>query len=895
MSFLSRRTPPTERRPARVLTAAGRKLDLTAPKQPGGLRKATWQEDAWQYRDSIGEIRYSVGYLRHACSRVRLVTAVAAPDNQPPTPLAEAEGVPPGVMAAADDAMARLTGGTFNYAELLAPYAENLEIAGEAMLVGYVDAFGAEVWGIHSVDEVVKNDRGYTLIDTPGKKDGIFLDPETSYVARLWHPHARYRALADSPMRALLGPCEELQLVARMIRATTRSRFAGAGILALPDDIDFKRTRKPGDDDPEDEEADPFLTELTEAMMTAIKDEGDASAVVPIVIKANAESIGKIQHITFGAPVDEKLLNRQEHAIRRIATGLDVPPEIVTGMGDVNHWTAWQVDDSTIRNHVGPLVIRMVDALTSGYLRPILREYGVPEEWAARVVIWFDTSPLTARPDRAKDGMDAWDRNVLSDRALVESLGFDPDTDMPDDLELAKRLVMKRGIMDGSITEAMLKTLVMRELDNIRVVPPGQISVHNGQDAQDAEAEKPAASTVGQPLALPAGPSTAPVDEQPPAGGAGTPGPTTGLPASAAPQARVLAAHPRESRRLTDLDRSLRDRMTAAADAAVSRAVEKAGARVRSAANRDPDLRAQVASLSPAQAPAALGQAVVAGIGLDVELLLAGAWDDLQGRWEQWTAAARGEALETSARLAGQDPTSPTVASALAIATTALTAAAAAAWEWLTARLTEVATGELYDPEQPGTVDTALGEDPSRAGRLTSLIRGALAIAGGQPATTAGITPAGIPVEAGARLGGLATGEVITSYLRDAGEEIIGYEWVYGISVRHFEPHRALDGITFSDFDSPALANPTSWPAPVLAPGDHLGCHCDAAPVWADGTRTSDQQQAAGDATYDDSYLQVLRAMARDDTAAGRTGTSAQATVAEADRVADSRPSKRTP
>jgi hypothetical protein len=893
VSFLSRRRTPEEaHRPARVLTAAGRKIDLTAKTgRTGTGNRAKWQDDAWAYRDTIGEIRYAVSFLRHASSRVRLVTAVAANDNQPPTPLSEAEGVPAGVQAAAEEALARLTGGTFNYSQLLAPFAENMEVAGEAMLVGYEDpTTQQEVWAIRSVDELRKTDRGYQLIDSPGQKDGIWLNPETSYLSRMWHPHARYRALADSPMRALLGPCEELQLVSRMIRAASRSRVAGNGLLLMPEDIDFSRSgHKPGDVDPDEPDDDPFMTELTNSMMTSIKDEGDASAMVPIIVRANAEALAAVRHLALSFPVDEKLLARMEAALTRIGMGLDVPPEIITGVADVNHWSAWQISDSTIRDHVGPLVERMVDSLTDGYLRVVLNEYGIDKVWANRIVLWYDTSPLSARPDRSGDAKTGWDSNVLSDRVLVEALGFDPETDMPTPDELAQRLALRRGAMDGSITEALLKLFVAPQLDNIRVVPPGQVSVHNGQDAQDAERENPPASTVGQPLALPAGPASSGGDQQQPAAApAGTPGPTTGLPASAAPQGRVLSAHPRESRRLSDLDRSLREQLTAAADAAVSRAVEKAGARVRSAANRDPELRAVVASLTAAQAPAALGQAVVAGLGLDIEALLAGAWDELRTRWNDWTGQAATAATETAARLAGRDP------STLARALQALAAAAVQAWEWLTARLTETATNELYNPEHPTGVATTLGEDPTRAGRLTSVVRGALAIAGGLPAEHPGITTDGVPVEGGVRLGGIATGDLLTSYLRDGGQEIIAYEWVYGISLRHFEPHRAVDGLTFSDFDSPLLANPTSWPYPVMAPGDHVGCHCDAAPVWADGSRTSTDQQAAADATFDDSYMQVLRAMARDDTAAGRTGTSAQLTVAEADRVATSRPSQRS-
>jgi hypothetical protein len=873
--FLARRRPAPAgdaQKRLRALTAAGHRIDLAAVRRApaNGPKVQAWQGDAWEYRDSIGEIRYGISYLRHAVSRVRVYPAVAEPDGDQPTPLEEADGVPPAVLSAAEDALARLTAGTNDWAGLLAPYAENFEVPGEAWLVGRPDPAAAgsdvaadEIWQIRSTREIEAKDRGWILKDTPDDRDGAPLEDRTAYVARLWQPHPQWRGLADSPMRALLGVCEELQLVTRMIRGASRSRLAGSGLLCIPDGITFQSSQQ-GEPDPEDPEADDFLSTLLRTMVTAIEDEGDASSVVPIVINGDAEELKEVRHIPITVGVDDKLLARVEPALRRIGAGLDVPPEVITGIADINHWGAWQVDAATIKQHVEPLLIDMLGALTAGYLRHVLLEYGVDPEWARKVVLWYDVTPLTIRANKAEDARAAHDRYVLSDRALLEALGFDPDADMPDEDELARRLMQGKGTVDAALTETLLRILVMRSLP---------------------EPEPPVA------IAPPPPPPAVPAEEEP----AGTtPGPDTGMPiAAAGPPARVLRAYPRESARLARVDTETRGRLTVAADAALARALERAAARVTSQANRTASARAIVAAAPGRAWPALADAGLTAGLGLDPETLLAGAWDQLAQTWEQLTGTARATALETAARLAGHDPTTPGVAAALDQAAAQLADLATSGWEWWATGLTALAVAALTDPDTIDGVAEEPGEDPGRTGRLATLTRGALAVAGGLPPDHPGVGRDGLPVTGGTRPVGIASGDVVTSYLRDAGKSVLGYEWVYGISKVHFEPHRRLDGVVFTDFDSPVLANSEPWPYPTLAPGDHRGCRCDAQPVWADASRSSDDLDAVGDATFDDTYLRVLQEIAASDRAAGRLDTTPIETVAEAERIANARPSRR--
>lgn len=94
--------------------------------------------------------------------------------------------------------------------------------------------------------------------------------------------------------------------------------------------------------------------------------------------------------------------------------------------------------------------------------------------------------------------------------------------------------------------------------------------------------------------------------------------------------------------------------------------------------------------------------------------------------------------------------------------------------------------------------------------------------------------------------GGIGTGIVLAEVLDESGFSTEGYEWVYGVFTRDkpFEPHEALDGEQFEDFDADVLANPGDWPdTSHFYPGDHDGCACDFAVVLIDNGLTQAAEQ----------------------------------------------------
>jgi hypothetical protein len=742
-----------------AITSAAQRVDLT---DRGEVRRQSklrqpWQPEAWTYRDAVPQVGYGMRFLAGNAGRLRLYPALATPDAEQPVPLADAEGVPPSVVVAAEDALARLSSDTWLWSRLLEPLAENLEVAGECYLVGHT-ADGTERWEARSTDAVAFRPDGTYLVDSPAQ--GVRGSSATpldgaAYVARLWRPHSQWPGLADAPMRQLLSDCETLLLAERAVKVASRSRLAGAGILLVPHELDVLRPEPL----PDGIVPPTLMEDLTDAMLAPIQDEASVSSVVPLVLRGPSEALAAVRQVSMDRPADPALVAASARALLNIGQGLDLPPEVLSGLGDANHWSAWAISSDMFRNHLQPLAIRLVDSLTVAYLRVVLPEYGVADEWVSRVVVWFDPSLIVTSPNRGEDAAEAFDRYAISTAVYLDARGFDPDTDQPDDAEIERRLRIDR--------------------------------------------ERRANRNGGQ------SPTTPQPDE-------GTP---AGQPAAVAASAGPLRV-PARARRLTDIDRSLRDRVHAAAEAALARAVERANNRVRG--RLDPATRQAVAAslLPPAQT---LGEARVAAVVPEDELFR-DALTDLEPRWRDLVAASQDEALRIAVQLLHRPADDPRLVAAVDRVRSQHAAHSDAGWQFLAAGLLAEAGRRLY--AGASTVD----EGEQAAGELPyGLVRGAVALAGGLPPTSPGVTYDGVRPDGG-YVGGIGTGDAIGGLMRDAGAVVAGYEWVYGIARRPFEPHRRLDGLRFATLHDPRLAH-SGWPAPILAPGDHKGCFVAGTPV----------------------------------------------------------------
>jgi 2'-5' RNA ligase len=295
---------------------------------------------------------------------------------------------------------------------------------------------------------------------------------------------------------------------------------------------------------------------------------------------------------------------------------------------------------------------------------------------------------------------------------------------------------------------------------------------------------------------------------------------TAAVIAAGSPGRRHLGA------RMAGIDERILMRLTVAADAALARALEKAGARLVSRARAGAETRALASNVAATEVGSVFGPALVAALGLSDADLLASSFDALGAQFDSWVMSAQHEVL---ALLGG--------ASGLVLSPAQLAAAKArfaieraAAWVLLAGSLNALAADRLYNPHPDLP---AVGEASTSFAVPAGVVRAALARAGGNEAVrsdgiAAGVAAAGLPP-----VGGVAIGPIGLGLAGEGGAVVDGWEWQVGAPDRPFEPHQDLDGVTFTNFDDEILTNLDTFPTdtPRYFPGDHLGCECQAVPV----------------------------------------------------------------
>ncbi|MGW3610582.1 hypothetical protein ACWD6N_11940 [Micromonospora sp. NPDC005163] len=500
----------------------------------GSLRKVTkqeWQEEAWRHYEQCGELAYLVDLIAKAMSRARLyITQV---DDQG-RPVETPDQAPAGVNET-------FLGGPGQQGELLHDAGIQLGVPGECYLIGEPEkddagnATDRERWFIASNEELQERAGKYVLDQGDGPRE---LEADETVIVRIWAPSPRRHALPKSQVQANRRVLRLIERLTQYVQSQIDSRLAGAGILLLPNELSFAAAEQ--EEDAEDGVTS-FLATLTEAMTTAVKDRDSVAALVPIVVQGPAEHLEKARLLSFATELSATVPSMLDGAIRRLALGLDAPPEMLLGMTQANHWGAWMTDEATIKYHVESKLELFCAALTQQMLWPALEGApGVAD--AKRWIVWYDTSELTQTPDKGADAKDLYGLGELSGDALRRETGFgDGDKPTDEERELRRLLEIIRAV------PAAGPLLVTRLLEVAGVSVP-----------IDPEALKPAP----QPAELPAGEEEEPTTNEPPPGDTEDRGP---------PEQNAIAASAAEP---------LSGPFVAACEVLALRALEIAGKRV---------------------------------------------------------------------------------------------------------------------------------------------------------------------------------------------------------------------------------------------------------------------------------------------------------------------------
>jgi len=540
-----------------------------------------WHHDAWEYYDTIGELRFGMSWISNAMSRVNL-TAAATPQTpgDQPRPIDLDDPTLTASQRRAAEIVSGIAGGATGQGQMLASFGLQLSLTGIGWLVVEPDlvdpeADEFETWMVLATEEL-REKNGIIEIQV-GPKEWRTLHPN-AIVVKVWRKHPRKSWEPDAPVRGVLAVLREIDLLQRHIHASAQSRLAGAGVLAIPSEAVFP----PGQGsqpvpyaDPDDQDVtqpeDNFVETLIDTMTTPLIDPGSAASVVPLVVKIPGELVDKMKHITFDTPFDGRVMELMDQAIKRLALGLDIPPEVLTGTGGMNHWGAWQVAEEAITLHIEPLSEMVVHALTVGFLAPALIAEGLDPEDA---MIWYDTSDLRTRPDRSASAVEAYDRNSLSAEAMLREMGLSPE-DLPSPEEKRENVLLSIIKGNPSLAPVLLAELGYLSVDTIT------------EGIADIAEAKEAGRDMVEPVS-PSSDTQGPPDTQP------EPGETV-----------VGAA------------------LTAACDMMVRRALERASSRLRSAAGKkQPGGAASI----PCPDPYSLHTTIDATAHADLGSLLDGAW-----------------------------------------------------------------------------------------------------------------------------------------------------------------------------------------------------------------------------------------------------------------------------
>lgn len=417
----------------RALTSAA--TPVASPQSTLLRNTETWQDEAWRYYDTLGEFNYAVTWMSAMQSRVRLFAAELVPGQDEPVRLEDGLAV---------DIMNTLAGGVSGQTQMMASLAVQLAVPGEGYLVGET-VRGVEKWTVRSIDEVQARHGQFEVKDETATNGDRWRPLVDGVVVRIHRPHKRWFHMADSSARSARSTMRELELVNRHILAQYLSRLASAGIVIFPDEVMFPVREEFA------EANDPFMAEWIELAATAIREPGAASAVIPLPMRVPGEWVDKIKHVDFTLKIDEKVIEKRESAIKRLATQVNIPAEVLLGMGDVNHWGQWQITEEALKTTIAPDDELIASALTTGYLQPRLAASG--EEDVSRFVVWYDLSELAMRPDKSDDAILLYDRLELSGEALRREAGFD-ESDKPTDDELKDQglKTILRAIPAASLT-----------------------------------------------------------------------------------------------------------------------------------------------------------------------------------------------------------------------------------------------------------------------------------------------------------------------------------------------------------------------------------------------------------------------------------------------------------
>jgi len=449
---------PARLRP-RAITAASQPYtpDLFQSSSLFGSRP--WQLEAWAFRRTMGEFGQAIDWQARAMSRIRLLAAEVVPGGDEPEPLDEGP---------ASQLVEDFCGGGPGHSAFLKAITPHLLIPGEGWLIAERDdprmPLAAAEWGIFSTECVQV--RGGVFWVRVGESLWRPLLPD-ALPMRIYEPDPQYPWLATSNAEAAVPILRRIFLIDSRIIAMMVSRLAMNGLLLIPQEGMFTVPAQYM------EAPDPLVAMFIDIAAKNVANPGNASAAIPIPIRFTADLIDKWKLLKQDDPLDEWLLKEREDELGRLGDTLGIARERVSGgMGEQNHWGAAIASEEEVRITFASLAETICGGVTKAYLHPMLRNAGLslvgPN--GGRLIVWYDTSELTAKVDKSDAVVKAYDRLEANGAALRRELGLD-ESDAPVGAELAEMLWKKLAATE-SLAPTAISNLIGVETPGVGVSAP---------------------------------------------------------------------------------------------------------------------------------------------------------------------------------------------------------------------------------------------------------------------------------------------------------------------------------------------------------------------------------------------------------------------------------------
>lgn len=374
---------------------------------------AEWQAEAAELYNMVPELRYGIYWIASSCSRASLVVT-----RRPRGADNEAEDVPRD--HAAWEPLDELAPTEPEQAMILYRIVTLMKLLGRWRLVGFDTADGNRQWVVASEYDYRESGNGVWVHDAQTGVDYELAADQVWSIPMLM-PHPIRSSEPDAPTRALIGTLHELIDLSGHVQTAAKSRLAGAGLLLVPNQISTAAPGQPTGVNPP--EGNPLMHALMRTSQASFRSPVDVSRHLPVILQGHQEALNAVRHLSLQTPFDERVDSLRVSAVRRIAIGLDIPPEVLTGMGDLNHWTAWAVESSGQRINIEPTLNFVCRELTVKFLQPALRAMGLPD--ADQYMVEFDAAGAQSEENKGDLALAAYELGIISAEATRAALGYD--------------------------------------------------------------------------------------------------------------------------------------------------------------------------------------------------------------------------------------------------------------------------------------------------------------------------------------------------------------------------------------------------------------------------------------------------------------------------------------